>query len=54
MIWQMNGTEQQIISEAMRLLGRRTSDAKKAAVRENGKRGGRPVKNKSLQNPQQN
>ena len=33
-----------IISEAMRLLGRRTSKAKAAASRANGKKGGRPKK----------
>jgi hypothetical protein len=34
----------QLISEAMRLLGSRTSEAKAAAARANGKKGGRPRK----------
>jgi hypothetical protein len=37
-------TEQEILSEAMRILGSRTSPAKKAAAKENGKKGGRPKK----------
>lgn len=36
-----------IISEAMRLLGQRTSAAKAAAARVNGKKGGRPKKVKN-------
>lgn len=35
-----------LISEAMRLLGSRTSKAKAAAARANGKKGGRPKKKK--------
>jgi hypothetical protein len=37
-------TEQEILSEAMRILGSRTSEKKAAAARENGKKGGRPKK----------
>lgn len=43
-------TDEKLISEAMRLLGRKggsaKSDAKAAAVRANGKKGGRPRKKK--------
>ena len=36
--------EQEIIVEAMRLLGRRKSERKAKASKENGKKGGRPRK----------
>jgi hypothetical protein len=38
--------ERRMIANAMRLLGRRTSDAKAKAARANGKKGGRPKKAK--------
>lgn len=40
-------SEAKAISKAMSILGRRTSERKAAAARENGKSGGRPKSSKS-------
>lgn len=41
---QVNLSERQVIKKAMSALGKRTSKAKAAAARANGKLGGRPKK----------
>lgn len=38
--------DKQLVSEAMRLLGKRKSEKKAQSARENGKKGGRPRKAK--------
>jgi hypothetical protein len=42
-------SDKEIIRQAMSLLGSKTSAAKKLASQQNGKKGGRPVKEKSAE-----